>query len=238
MKIEVWSDYICPFCYIGKRRLEQALEGFEHKDQVKVSFKAFELQPHLPSDPNISLDEMLAKKMNVSVEQAQAMNQQMIANAATVGLAYNFDHMKQTNTRDAHRLVKFAETQEKAAALTERLLSAHFTESKYLGDREVLLDLAEEVGLDRSQSKEVLQSDAFLDEVLMDQQEAQQLGVQGVPFFVLNRKYAISGAQPLDTFVKSLEKVWEEENQPSPLEQLQISTESRVCTDDSCDIKN
>ncbi len=237
MKIEVWSDYVCPFCYIGKRRLEQALETFQHRDKVEVTFKAFELQPNLQSDPTISLDEMLAKKMNVSVEQAKAMNKQMIANAATVGLVYNFDEMKQTNTRDAHRLVKFAKTEGKEAALTERLLSAHFTESKYLGDSEVLLDLAEEVGLDRNQSKEVLSSEAFLEEVLQDQQESQQLGVQGVPFFVLNRKYAISGAQPLDTFVKSIEKVWEEENQLSPLEQLQPSAESGICTDDGCEVK-
>lgn len=235
MKIEVWSDFVCPFCYIGKRRLEQALEEFDQKDKVEVSFKSFELQPHLPSDKNVTIHEMLAKKMNMTPEQAKAMNNQVIASAATVGLAYQFDDMKQTNTLDAHRLVKFAESVGKGGELTERLLSAHFLESQFLGEHETLLDLAYEVGLNREEASKVLTSSDYLDEVRMDQQEGQQLGVQGVPFFVFNRKYAISGAQPHEAFVQTLKKVWEEENQTSPLQHIQTDSDA-TCTDDGCEI--
>ncbi|MED4015617.1 DsbA family oxidoreductase [Sutcliffiella cohnii] len=235
MKIEVWSDYVCPFCYIGKRRLEQALQTFPQKDKVEVTFKSFELQPHLPSDPNVSVHEMLAKKMGATIEQAKSMNEQVIQSAASVGLAYNFDSMKQVNTLDAHRLVKFAEQRGKAAELTERLLSAHFIESQFLGANETLISLAEEVGLDRDEVQQVLSSNAHLEEVRQDQVEGQQLGVQGVPFFVFNRKYAISGAQPLEVFTQTLTKVWEEENGATPLQQVQ-STTGATCTDDGCEI--
>lgn len=235
MKIEVWSDFVCPFCYIGKRRLEQALEEFGHQDKIDVSFKSFELQPHLPSDKNVSIHEMLAKKMNTTPEQAKAMNQQVIASAATVGLDYQFDEMKQTNTLDAHRLVKYADSVGKGGELTERLLSAHFLESKFLGEDEALLDLAAEVGLNREEVSKILSSSDYLDAVRMDQQEGQQLGVQGVPFFVFNRKYAISGAQPHDAFVQTLKKVWEEENQSSPLQHIQADS-AATCTDDNCEL--
>lgn len=235
MKIEVWSDFVCPFCYIGKRRLEQALEEFGHQDKIDVSFKSFELQPHLPSDKNVSIHEMLAKKMNATPEQAKAMNQQVIASAATVGLDYQFDEMKQTNTLDAHRLVKYADSVGKGGELTERLLSAHFLESKFLGEDEALLDLAAEVGLNREEVSKILFSSDYLDAVRMDQQEGQQLGVQGVPFFVFNRKYAISGAQPHDAFVQTLKKVWEEENQSSPLQHIQADS-AATCTDDNCEL--
>lgn len=235
MKIEVWSDFVCPFCYIGKRRLEQALEEFDHKNKVEVSYKSFELQPHLPSDKNVTIHEMLAKKMNTTPEQAKAMNQQIIASAATVGLAYQFDEMKQTNTLDAHRLVKYAETKGKGSELTERLLSAHFLESQFLGEQETLLSLAADVGLNREEASKVLSGSEYLDDVRMDQQEGQQLGVQGVPFFVFNRKYAISGAQPHEAFVQTLKKVWEEENQSSPLQHIHSDSEAS-CTDDGCEI--
>lgn len=235
MKIEVWSDFVCPFCYIGKRRLEQALEEFGHQDKIDVSFKSFELQPHLPSDQNVSIHEMLAKKMNTTPEQAKAMNQQVIASAATVGLDYQFDEMKQTNTLDAHRLVKYADSVGKGGELTERLLSAHFLESKFLGEDETLLDLATEVGLNREEASKVLSSSDYLDDVRLDQQEGQQLGVQGVLFFVFNRKYAISGAQPHEAFVQTLQKVWEEENQSSPLQHIQTDSDA-TCTDDGCEV--
>ncbi|MED1203792.1 DsbA family oxidoreductase [Heyndrickxia acidicola] len=235
MRIEVWSDFVCPFCYIGKRTLEQALEKFSHKDQVEIVYKSYELQPDLKSDLNVSVDEMLAKKMGMTINQAKEMNKQVIQRAAEAGLKYNFDQMKQTNTLDAHRLAKYAEGKGKGAELTERILKAHFTEFQFIGSHETLINLAAEVGLDREESQKVLEGKDYLEEVRAEEAEAAQIRIQGVPFFVLNRKYAISGAQPIGVFINALEKVWEEENQFSPLQPIQ-SKEGLVCKDDNCEV--
>lgn len=235
MKIEVWSDYVCPFCYIGKRTLEQALDKFPHKDQVEVTFKSFELDPEAKTNPDVSLDEALAKKYGMTVEQARQSNKQIIARAAEVGLAYNFDKIKLLNTLDAHRLAKYAESRGKGAEMSEKLLSAHFTESEFIGDRDTLVKLAVEVGLDAGETRNVLNGNDYTDQVRADEAEAAQLGVRGVPFFVLNRKYAISGAQPLELFADTLQEVWEEERPASPLKQIG-SADGGVCTDESCDL--
>lgn len=237
MKIEVWSDFVCPFCYIGKRRIEQALEQFAHKDDVEVIFKSYELQPHIQSDENVSVYEVLARKMGTTVEQAKAMNDQMVETAKTVGLEYNFDEVKQTNTLEAHRLFKYAEKHGKGLAFMERLMRAYFTESRFLGRPDTLIELAEEIGLDGEKAEDVLVSDDFLEDVRNDQREAQQIGVQGVPFFVFNRKYAVSGAQPPELFQETLEKVWQEENETPSLQQIQPSADA-ACTDDSCEVKD
>lgn len=211
MKIEVWSDFVCPFCYIGKRRLEIALDEFQHKDKVEVTFKSFELDPTVQTDSTISIHESLAQKYGMSVEKAKEMNQGVIDQAKEVGLDYNFDEMSPTNTFDAHRLAKFAETKGKLAEMTERLLHAHFVESKQVSEHDTLIDLAGEVGLDKEEVKSVLSSNQFEKEVRAEETEAQTIGVRGVPFFVINRKYAISGAQPKEVFADALQKVWEEE---------------------------
>lgn len=212
MKIEVWSDFVCPFCYVGKRILENALEKFEHSDEVEVTFKSYELDPTSVSDDSVHFEEELAKKKNMSVENIKEMNESIILRAKEVGLGYNFDNMKQTNTLDAHRLMKFAETQDKGDVYTERVLKAHFEESEFIGSQDTLVRLATEVGLDEAESRAVLESGKYLDNVRADQAEATDLGVQGVPFFVINRKYAVSGAQPEELFLQTLEKVWAEEN--------------------------
>lgn len=235
MKIEVWSDYVCPFCYIGKRHLEQALESFPHKDQVEVSFKSFELDPEVKTDPTISIDEALAKKYGVPVAQAKEMNNQMIQRAAQAGLAYNFDEVKQINTFDAHRLAKYAESKGKAAEMTETLLKAHFVESQFIGGQDTLIKLAAEVGLDPEETRTVLSSNDYADQVRADEADASALGVRGVPFFVINQKYAISGAQPVSLFADTLDKVWQEEHPKSPLQQIQ-SSEDALCTDEKCDL--
>lgn len=235
MKIEVWSDYVCPFCYIGKRTLEQALENFPHKDEVQVSYKAFQLDPNTKSDENISVHEALANKYEISVDEAKAMNNQLVARAAEVGLTYNFDQVKQTNTLDAHRLAKYAETKGKGKEMAERLMKGYFTESKFLGKLDTLIELAVEAGLDREETETVLKTGGFAASVQEDQAEAAKLQVQGVPFFVINRKYAISGAQPVTAFADTLQKVWEEENKAAPLQQIDTG-QGAVCTDDHCDI--
>ncbi|MFK9094812.1 DsbA family oxidoreductase [Bacillus salipaludis] len=234
MKIEVWSDYVCPFCYIGKRRLEEALDQFPHKDQVEVEFKSFELDPNSPEYSGQNIHEVLAKKYGMSIDQAKQANHGVGQQAATVGLTFNFDEMKPTNTFDAHRLAKFAKTKGKEAVLSEKLLQAYFTESKHIGDADTLAEIAEASGLDRQEVVKVLQDKtAYANDVRADQGIAQQYRIGGVPYFIINSKYAISGAQPIETFRGALEKVWEEEN-PAPVLQDLSTGEGASCTDGNC----
>ncbi|MCG7336742.1 DsbA family oxidoreductase [Sporosarcina sp. ACRSM] len=211
MKIEVWSDYVCPFCYIGKRRLEEALVETGLKEKTEVVFKAYELDPNSPDTSDEPMQAVLAKKYGMSMEEAKKMTDNVEVQAKTVGLNYDFDKMTPANTFRAHRLAKLAEQEGIGAELSERLLRAYFIEGQKIGTNDVLLALAEEVGLDRDRVKEVLESDAFTEEVRHDITEAGQIGVRGVPFFVINRKYAISGAQPAETFAEALRKVAAEE---------------------------
>ena len=211
MKIEVWSDYVCPFCYIGKRRLEEALESTGLGDKVEVVFKAFELDPNSPATSNQTMQEVLAGKYNMSIEEAKGMTDNVVTQAESVGLKYNFSTMKPANTFKAHRLAKLAETEGLGAEIAEQLLHAYFIESKQIGLDEELIDLCEKVGISKERAEEVLNSDEFAEDVKADITEAGQIGVQGVPFFVINRKYAISGAQPAETFSEALQKVAEEE---------------------------
>lgn len=213
MKIDVWSDFVCPFCYIGKRRLEQALEKFPHRDQVEIEYRSFELDPNAPKENHPPVYEDLAKKYGMSVEEAKKMNEGVAQQAATVGLTFNTDKMKSTNTFDAHRLYHFAKTKGKGQEVTEKFLHGYFTEGKIMSDHNTLVELAESAGLDREEVQKVLQDEsAYADEVRYDIATAQQIGARGVPLFVINQKYGISGAQPVETFAEALEKVWEEEN--------------------------
>jgi predicted DsbA family dithiol-disulfide isomerase len=238
MKIQVWSDFVCPFCYIGKRRLEQALSQFPHKDQVEVEFKSFELDPNSPVNIDKSIHEILAAKYGMSIEQAKKTNEGMAEQAATLGLNYHFDNMKPTNTFDAHRLAKFANTQGKEAEITEKLLYAYFTESKHIGDVETLADIAETVGIDRHEALNVLSDKKlFANEVRIDEGLAQQYRITGVPFFVINQKYVISGAQPLETFTGALQKVWQEETASPNFQDLSNNNVGdNSCSDGSCSI--
>jgi predicted DsbA family dithiol-disulfide isomerase len=238
MKIEVWSDFVCPFCYIGKRRLEQALNFFPFKDQVEVEFKSFELDPNSPKNIEKSIHEVLALKYGMSIDEAKSANEGLGKQAASVGLTFNFDTMKPTNTFDAHRLAKFAKEHGKEAEVTEKLLHAYFTESKHLGDLETLADIADTTGLDRQKALEVLSDKTvYANDVRVDQSIAQQYGISGVPYFVVNQKYAISGAQPTETFVNALKKIWEEQSTSPVLQDLSAEgAEDASCTDDSCTI--
>jgi predicted DsbA family dithiol-disulfide isomerase len=238
MKIQVWSDFVCPFCYIGKRRLEQALSQFPHKDQVEVEFKSFELDPNSPVNIDKSIHEILAAKYGMSIEQAKKTNEGMAEQAATVGLNYHFDNMKPTNTFDAHRLAKFANTQGKEPEITEKLLYAYFTESKHIGDVETLADIAETVGIDRHEALNVLSDKKlFANDVRIDEGLAQQYRITGVPFFVINQKYVISGAQSLETFTGALQKVWQEETASPNFQDLSNNNVGdNSCSDGSCSI--
>lgn len=231
MKVEIWSDYVCPFCYIGKRRFEAGLQQFAHKDAIEVVYKSFQLDPHASRDGNPPVYDMLASKYGMSREQAIANSNNITQQAKTLGLDYYFDRTIQTNTFDAHRLTHYAATKGKHAEMTERLLKAHFTDTLHIGNPETLADLAVEVGLDRTDALHVLANDDYSKEVHADIQEAGALGVRGVPFFVINSKYAISGAQPSEVFLDALQKAWNEEH---PLITLGGSTEGILCTDDGC----
>ncbi|MGM7723437.1 DsbA family oxidoreductase [Metabacillus sp. Hm71] len=238
MKIEVWSDFVCPFCYIGKRRLELALEQFPHKNEVEVEFKSFELDPNAPLYSGKSIHEVIAAKYGLSVEQAKRNNVQLGQHAASVGLTFHFEEMKPTNTFDAHRLSKFAKEHNREKAMTENLLYAYFTESKNISDIETLADIAEASGLKRQEVLEVLNDKtAYANDVRIDEEIAGQYGISGVPYFIINQKYAISGAQPLETFVGALQKVWEEENPKPKFQELSSDgANGAICTDGSCEI--
>ena len=233
VKVEVWSDYQCPFCYIGKRRFEKALNQFAQSNQVEVEFKSFELDPEAERDVKMSQEEMLMNKYNMSAEQVKASNDNLTAQAKAEGLDYHLDNTVLTNTFDAHRLMQFATEKGKGKEMNERLFFAHFTESKHLGNRETLATLAEEVGLDKKETADMLESNIYMAEVRTDEQEASLLGVRGVPFFVIDRKYGISGAQPTELFLETLKKVWAEEN---PIQLVNEPTQGNSCSDGACNI--
>ncbi|MDW7616257.1 DsbA family oxidoreductase [Peribacillus simplex] len=233
MKVEIWSDYQCPFCYIGKRRFEEALKQFENKAQVEVSFRSFELNPEAERDINMSQNEMLAKKYGMSHADVEANNQNLTQQAKELGLEYHLDKVVLTNSFDAHRLMHFAESKGKENEMNELLFKAYFTEGKHIGDRAILANLAEEAGLDKSETEAMLAGTAFTAEVRGDEQEGSQLGITGVPFFVINRKYGISGAQPTEAFLDTLKKIWAEEN---PLQMVNDPATGDACTDGSCNV--
>lgn len=232
MKVEIWSDYMCPFCYIGKRRFEEALESFPHKDQIEVIYRSYELNPNEQRDTEETTYESLAKKYGMSVQEAKSMTENVVQQAKTVGLNYNFDVIKPTNSFDAHRLTHYAAEQGKAQGLTERLFSAYFEQGEHIGSREVLIRLAGEVGIDPIQAEKVLSESAYAEEVRSDEKQGAALGIQGVPFFVIDRKYGISGAQPPQVFTDALTQAWSESQ---PLKVFGGSNDA-LCTDDSCGI--
>ncbi|MDF2557614.1 MAG: DsbA family oxidoreductase [Bacillales bacterium] len=236
MKIEIWSDFVCPFCYIGKRNFERALEGFKHKELVEVVYKSFQLDPTLPNGTTVSTYEMLSKKYNLTHEKAVQMCERVASAANQVGLEFDFEHGVQTNTFDAHRLFQYAKQMGKLKEMNESLLKAHFVDCLNVGDKETLLQIAVEVGLENDSVAVVLSdSGQFAEDVLHDQKQAQQIGVTGVPFFLINGKYAITGAQTSEAILQVIKQVWTEDNQ-EPIRNLNSSEEQDGCTDGSCSI--
>lgn len=212
MKIEIWSDYVCPFCYIGKRRLESALEQFAHREAVSIEYRSFELNTQAPMYSGKSMHQMLAEKYSMSIEEAKKANAGLTQQAAAMGLVYHFDQMKPTNTFDAHRLSHYAKSVGKAKEFTEKMFFSYYTESKLISDLDTLADIAQSVGMDREESLTVLHDPSkFAGDVRSDEAAAQQFGITGAPFFVIDRKYAISGAQPPEVFLNALDQVWQNE---------------------------
>ena len=231
MNVEIWSDVMCPFCYIGKRKFEKALEQFPHKDDIIIIWKSFQLDPSTVTDPSLNTIENLRLKKGWSKEQSAETIAQVADIAKQVGLDFNFDKAVVANSFDAHRLSHLAKKYNKQNELEEKLFSAYFTEGKNTADYETLLKIALEIGMDEGEVSQVLKGNTFANEVHQDVEQAQQIGVRGVPFFVLNQKYAISGAQESDTFLQALHKAYDE----TKLVDL-ADNDSAVCGPEGCEI--
>jgi predicted DsbA family dithiol-disulfide isomerase len=208
LTVEIWSDLVCPWCYIGKRRFEAALERFAHRDDVSVLWRSFELDPQAPIAPAGTSTERLAEKYGMSLEQAQAAQRQVTELAAQEGLAYHLDVARGGNTFTAHRLVHEAAVHGHQAAAQERLMAAYFTEGEPISDPETLARLVAEAGVDPEAARATAFSDRHGDAVREDELLAARLGIQGVPFFVLDRRYGVSGAQPAEVLLEALERAW------------------------------
>ena len=232
MKVEIWSDVVCPWCYIGKRRFETALARFEHRDRVEVEWRSFELDPtseseHSPSQGPDHADRLAAKYGMSRAEAEQAMARTAAA-AAAEGLEFRMDRALHSNTFDAHRVIHLAAQHGRQGEVKERLMRAYFTEGEPVGDRDALVRLAVGAGLDRADVEKVLDSDEHADAVRSDEAEARALGINGVPFFVLDRKYGVSGAQPPEQLLAALEQAWAEHTP------LRVMTTPGAGTDDAC----
>jgi predicted DsbA family dithiol-disulfide isomerase len=209
MDVEIWSDINCPWCYIGKRRFEAALSEFEHADEVNVTWRSFELDPSAPAEIPGNGAARIAEKYGVTVERAQEMEQHVTEVAAGDGLEYNLEHARLGSTFDGHRLVHLANERGLQDAMKERLMRARFTDSQLVSDRETLVALAAEVGLDADEVRAMLDSDDFADAVRDDERTAQEFGITGVPMFVVDRAFGASGAQPPEQLLALLRHGWE-----------------------------
>lgn len=208
MKIEIWSDYACPFCYIGKRQLETALSQFKQRDNVEVVYRTFELYPHAGATVSNTTQGRIEQKYSKTPQGALAMIRQIEDHAERVGIAMRYEGVQNTNTFDAHRLTKFAESKGLASTMNERLMEAYFIDNSPLATRENLLNCAEDIGLDRAETAQMLDSEAFTDIARSEQQKAAQIGVDSVPFFLIDGEVALSGAQPAQMFLNALNDVW------------------------------
>jgi predicted DsbA family dithiol-disulfide isomerase len=213
IKIDVWSDIACPWCYIGKRNLETGLAATARDDDapvVEVTFHSFELSPETPVDFDGDIADFLSEHKGITREQAAQMHDHVTGIAANSGLHYRFDLLQHTNTVKAHELLHFAKERGRQHEMAERLMSAYFVEGRHVGRIDDLVALAAEVGLDGDDVREALESGRYLPAVRADQAQAQAYGIQGVPFFVIDGKYGVSGAQPADAFSQIVRQVWSE----------------------------
>jgi len=235
MKIEIWSDIMCPFCYIGKKHLEAALAQFGEADAVEVVWKSYQLDPYIPRNPEYkNTYAYLAATKGMSHDEAKQMTAGVSQAAARAGLTLDFERAVVANSLNAHRLVHLAQSKGLANELKEALFRAHFTDGKDINNRQTLIEIASVAGLPAAEATAVLDTDRYSDEVARDIREARDIGVRGVPFFVFNRKYAISGAQPPEAFLQALEKSVAEWRAEQP--KLITETEGPTCGPDGrCD---
>jgi predicted DsbA family dithiol-disulfide isomerase len=210
IKVEIWSDFMCPFCYLGKRNFEQALSKCSSKDSVTIVWKSFQLMPELKTDTTVNIHRFLAKAKGWSLETATQMNDRVGAAAKVAGLTYNYDVMKVANTFLAHCYSHYALQKGKQSEVEEQLFRAYFTEGKNLDDITTLTSLGGELGFDKVELEKALRIGQFISAVQYDIQQAEQMGINGVPFFLINGKYTVSGAQPSEVFLETLERAAKE----------------------------
>ncbi|WP_060872448.1 DsbA family oxidoreductase [Myroides odoratus] len=234
MKVEIWSDVMCPFCYVGKKHFENALAQLPFKDKIEVEWKSFQLDPTLPVEgASQSTLDYLVNRKGMPKEQIEGMMHHLDQSGAAVGIEFRQDIAIPVNTFRAHRLIHFAQSKGKGNEMEEALFFAHFTAGKNVGNLEVLTDLAMSIGLNKDEVVALLQSEEQTQEVKNDIEEAQALGISGVPFFVVDRKYGISGAQPIDTFAEALTQAYEESQ---PKFEMKGDQDANACGPDGCEI--
>jgi predicted DsbA family dithiol-disulfide isomerase len=234
LKIEIWSDVVCPFCYIGKRKFEAALADFKHASDLEIIWKSYQLSPEMKAVPGKNSHQYLSEHKRISLSEATSMNNQVTDWAKNVGLQYNFDKAIPANTFMAHRFSHLALQYGVQNEAEEKLLSAYFTEGKNIDDVETLAQIGTEIGVDAVLVKNTLESDEYADAVRNDIQEAINLGLRGVPFFVFDRKYAVSGAQDSKVFLDTLEKAFESWRKENPVFKIDIQDGQFCGPDSSC----
>ena len=237
MKVEIWSDIFCPFCYIGKRKFELALKQFDKKEEVEVRYRSFELNPNSPKSYDKNIHEVIASKYGISYEEAKLNNDNIVRQAKKLGLEYNFDTLVVTNSFDAHRMIHFSDKYGKMEEMTEALFKAYFTDSKNVSDANILADIASSIGLDKDEAISVLNSNDYKDLVRNDEDMAGRYGISAVPFFIFNDKFSVSGAQSTEIFLIALNKAMEDEKSFIDLNKENINEDKEnknVCVDGKC----
>ncbi len=231
MKVEIWSDIACPWCYIGRRRIETAINQFEHGNEVKVIWRSYQLDPGAPHDYEGSSNDLLMQRYGMSRQQAEAANANVTELAALEGLEYHMENTHPVNSFDAHRLIHLAADHGLQSEMKERLQKAYFTEGLVVSHHDTLVQLAVEVGLDAEETRQILNSDTYAAEVHAEARRAQMMGSRGVPFFVFEEKYAVSGAQQVEVFLTALERTWADLH---PVMEVISGQDAGLCDDDSC----
>jgi len=234
VKVDIWSDVVCPWCYVGKKRFEAATAEFAHGDEIEVEWHSFELDPTSPHEHQGDMAQRLSRKYGMTIDQAVAANDRLTRVGAEDGIDFRFDRARSGNTFDAHRLIHLARKRGVQDAVKERLMLAYFTEGELVSDHDALVRVVAEAGLDADEARRVLESDAFAADVRADEEAAQEIGITGVPFFVVDQKFGISGAQPVDVMVDVLERAWAKSH-PEPVQVLAGGdTADGQCDDGSC----
>lgn len=231
MKIEIFSDFACPFCYIGKRRLEQAIRETGLEDDVEIEYKSYQLNPYASKTEARPFYESMMEKYENTREEVEMMTSSIQDRAKEVGLIYHFEQMRTGNTENAHRLAKWARSHGKEAVFVEAMMDGYFTKGLNVNDKEALAGMAKSVGLPEGEAKDVLESDRFAEELAKDRYDAQQLQVQSVPFFVFENKYGIIGAEPLEVFTRTLKQAKEVADR-----RLDITGGDDACGPDGCNL--
>ena len=232
MKIDVWSDIACPFCYIGKHHLQSAVAQLVNADNIHIHYRTFLLDANAPKQPQETIYQQLSRKYGMSIDEAKTSTQRIADQGKQIGLTFNFATLQSVNTIDAHRLIHLAAESNLAAEMKEALFKAYFTDSLNIADHRVLITLAKQVGLAPDAVEAMLNSQRYLAEIEADKQQIKQLDIRSVPFFVFNDQYAISGAQPVSVFKELLAKILDEEE----IEDKNTASSAPGCTDDKCEL--